>query len=62
MPDVSFPNSLWRQRRLRGEAKVARLYHIEYSSLPGMETAAPAVEAWSPNHWTGRDVPKSNQI
>ena len=27
-----------------------------------MDPAAPAVEAWSPNHWTAREVPKSNQI
>lgn len=25
--------------------------------LPGIELEPPAVEAWSPNHWTPRDVP-----
>ena len=26
---------------------------------PGMEPETPAVEAWSPNHWTSREVPLS---
>ena len=25
---------------------------------PGIEPVPPAVEAWSPNHWTAREVPK----
>ena len=24
---------------------------------PGIEPTSPAVEAWSPNHWTAREVP-----
>ena len=26
---------------------------------PGIESMPPAVEAWSPNHWTAREVPTS---
>ena len=26
---------------------------------PGMEHVFPAVEAWSPNHWTAREAPVS---
>ena len=25
---------------------------------PGIEPVHPALEAWSPNHWTAREVPK----
>ena len=31
----------------------------DLSSQPGMEPMPSAVEAWSPNHWTAREVPKS---
>ena len=26
---------------------------------PGIELPPPAVEAWSPNHWTAREVPQN---
>ena len=29
---------------------------------PGIESVAPAVEAWSPNHWTAREVPNSDSF
>ena len=29
----------------------------DLSSRPGMEPVPPAVEEWSPNHWTTREVP-----
>jgi len=27
----------------------------DFVPQPGMETMPPAVEAWSPNHWTARE-------
>ena len=36
------------------------LYHATCGILvprPGIEPGPPAVEAWSPNHWTAREVP-----
>ena len=32
------------------------------STWPGMEPASPALEAWSLNHWTTREVPKFQHI
>ena len=29
---------------------------------PGNEPVTPAVEAWSPNHWTAREFPLSHSI
>ena len=34
----------------------------DLSSLTRDRTWAPAVEAWSPNHWTAREVPQSARI
>ena len=30
----------------------------DLSSRPGIEPTLPAVEAWSLNHWTAREVPR----
>ena len=30
----------------------------DLSSQPGIEPAPPAVEVWSLNHWTAREVPQ----
>ena len=32
------------------------------STWPGMEPASPALEAWSLNHWTTREVPAQTQF
>ena len=39
--------------------------HVEGGILaprPGIEPVPPAVEAWSPNHWTAREVPVVSQL
>ena len=34
----------------------------DLSSPPGIEPVLPAVEAWSPNHWTAREVPRDSNV
>ena len=34
----------------------------DLGSPAGIEPALPAVEAWNPNHWTAREVPKDSNV
>ena len=37
-------------------------WHVRSSSLTGVEPTLPALEAWSHNYWTAREVPSVNGL
>ena len=39
--------------------RLSNLHSIWDLSFPGIKPACPALEAWSLNHWTAREVPEA---